>query len=557
MNPQNSELQIFSPPEHFREELQSNPGHIDLVNEIGPPSINPEEEHKKFNYTPSSKKWSSYENAHLEMPLFRWCCTSFYRFRYFATTFFRFSLFRIFNIEVTVGGIIFLSLIVGLLAMYEYFAYTKLNEFGVAEKGKNTGIAASVGVAILFSISGRNSVYGYLMGVSYERIVIWHKILTSVVLGMIIFHAISIWQYEGFSEKNKDVRIGFSLLGLFAFMGFYSSILLWFSVYKLFWVLHRIVVIAIIVMLILHGAGIAFIGIGLWVFDFVFRTIWIFVNKSKVKTATCLSISNKVVEIRFPKNKFTYAAGQFVFITIPKISFWEPHPFSISSAPFQKDVTLHIKNLGDWTAQLHAMCKEKQELELYMDGPYGNPSINLEMDDKKLFLLIAGGIGVTPIISTANDLIDQYIRGRDIKKIFFVWSVRDTLMVPGIMNEQNLIGKYHSELQFIQQQTGKELSKDVLEIRIHQTKKNLEDANSNNVVVNSSETTRPFVYYGKYFIPQRMNLHDIFLQMKEQQRDLKLDDVCVLACGPKEMLDEVSSLSKKNSFSHHLEVFNF
>lgn len=46
-----------------------------------------------------------------------------------------------------------------------------------------------------------------------------------------------------------------------------------------------------------------------------------------------------------------------------------------------------------------------------------------------MFLLICGGIGVTPIQSVFNSLLDQHSRGRPLKKVWFLWSVRDTAML--------------------------------------------------------------------------------------------------------------------------------
>mgnify|MGYP001807039733 CR=1 FL=1 len=50
--------------------------------------------------------------------------------------------------------------------------------------------------------------------------------------------------------------------------------------------------------------------------------------------------------------------GQYVFINIPGISWMEFHPFSLSSAPGENRVHLHVRVLGDWTRRLHTLASK-------------------------------------------------------------------------------------------------------------------------------------------------------------------------------------------------------
>lgn len=65
--------------------------------------------------------------------------------------------------------------------------------------------------------------------------------------------------------------------------------------------------------------------------------------------------------IRRPKN-FDYHPGDWVYIKIPRISSWEWHPFTISSAPEMPDVIfLHIRSVGQWTNRLHSLFLQQEE----------------------------------------------------------------------------------------------------------------------------------------------------------------------------------------------------
>ncbi|KAG0246267.1 hypothetical protein BGX31_003457 [Mortierella sp. GBA43] len=46
---------------------------------------------------------------------------------------------------------------------------------------------------------------------------------------------------------------------------------------------------------------------------------------------------------------FRAKAGQYVFLNCPDISMWEWHPFTITSAPEEDYVSVHIRIVGDWT----------------------------------------------------------------------------------------------------------------------------------------------------------------------------------------------------------------
>ena len=53
-----------------------------------------------------------------------------------------------------------------------------------------------------------------------------------------------------------------------------------------------------------------------------------------------------------PQN-FKFKAGDYIYINIPIIARNEWHPFTISSAPEQNEITLHVRSLGNWTKKLY------------------------------------------------------------------------------------------------------------------------------------------------------------------------------------------------------------
>jgi len=41
-----------------------------------------------------------------------------------------------------------------------------------------------------------------------------------------------------------------------------------------------------------------------------------------------------------------------------------------------------------------------------IDGPYGNPAIDIDSEKYKIFVFVSGGIGITPMQSMANDILE-------------------------------------------------------------------------------------------------------------------------------------------------------
>jgi NAD(P)H-flavin reductase len=111
--------------------------------------------------------------------------------------------------------------------------------------------------------------------------------------------------------------------------------------------------------------------------------------------ATLTKLSDDLVEVRFHRT-FEFEAGQFVQINIPAVGIAQFHPVTLSSAPFQKEAVLHIRALGGWSKALVKLAENTSEVNMLVEGPYGNLSVNVKDDLLyPVVLCISGGIGVT------------------------------------------------------------------------------------------------------------------------------------------------------------------
>ncbi|KAE9602729.1 putative NAD(P)H oxidase (H(2)O(2)-forming) [Lupinus albus] len=127
---------------------------------------------------------------------------------------------------------------------------------------------------------------------------------------------------------------------------------------------------------------------------------------------------------------FTYKSGQYMFVNCAAVSPFEWHPFSITSAPGDNYLSVHIKIVGDWTRNLktkfseacraplngqsgllRAGCTEGDNSpsalpKVMVDGPYGAPAQGYRQYE--VVLLVGLGIGATPMISILKDMMNNF-----------------------------------------------------------------------------------------------------------------------------------------------------
>lgn len=95
-----------------------------------------------------------------------------------------------------------------------------------------------------------------------------------------------------------------------------------------------------------------------------------------------------------------YHAGQFVWMTEGTRRFpLFDHPFSIADSPLRPGLSLIVKEAGDFTNTVGTL---QPGTPIGIDGPYGNFTMEDHGDDA--VLLIAGGVGIAPIMGLLRDL---------------------------------------------------------------------------------------------------------------------------------------------------------
>lgn len=135
----------------------------------------------------------------------------------------------------------------------------------------------------------------------------------------------------------------------------------------------------------------------------------------ETKDVTSVYIAGKKLD------EFKVKAGQFFIVRfLDKKRWWQAHPFSLSKYPDGKTLRLSIKASGDFTETIKSI---QPGTKLLVEGPYGVFTKNLSQKNK--VLLIAGGIGITPIRGIIEDLAKM---GKDVVLLYANKTIDDTAL---------------------------------------------------------------------------------------------------------------------------------
>ncbi|KAF9364779.1 hypothetical protein BGX34_000449 [Mortierella sp. NVP85] len=151
---------------------------------------------------------------------------------------------------------------------------------------------------------------------------------------------------------------------------------------------------------------------------------------------------SRVVEIQIKKENCHALAGQYIFLCCPEVSLWQWHPFTLTSAPEEDYVSIHMRVVGDFTKELSKKlgCDDKLGEEnlgdrnglvtvlprIMIDGPFGAASE--DVFKYEVTVLFGAGIGVTPFASVLKSIwyrVNYPTKPTKLHKVYFFWVCRD------------------------------------------------------------------------------------------------------------------------------------
>ena len=257
----------------------------------------------------------------------------------------------------------------------------------------------------------------------------FHRQISLIAVGSVVAHPVIlvVVQPELLALSNMfeaPLSAHFALLSIFSVIALVVTAL-WRAAlkikYEAWHLIHVVLAVVAIIAGVVHMVGSSFYLVDPWK-----RTLWIgltifwiglLLYVRIVKPLFMLRRPYRITEVRKERGDtltlvmqpdghpgFRFSPGQFGWLTLWGSPFKiTAHPFSFSSSAAAADgrVEMSIRNLGDFTSAIHKVPVGQR---VYIDGPYGAFTIGKPAD---MHVLIAGGVGVTPMMSMIRTLADQ------------------------------------------------------------------------------------------------------------------------------------------------------
>jgi NAD(P)H-flavin reductase len=202
-----------------------------------------------------------------------------------------------------------------------------------------------------------------------------------------------------------------------------------------------------------------FATVAIWVlaiFTRCFKLNWLRINRMSwlIGDEARVSIQpDNAVKITVA-TQVNWRPGQYIYLRMPGISFFENHPFTITSIAsdeyltdemeIYRDLILMFRPYGGFTKKVLEAAIEKGPQKVYrafLDGPYGG--MQRRMDSFDTCVLVAGGSGITALISHLLDLVKRMRDGKAItQQVQVVWAVRRPEAVEWFKRELEICREY-------------------------------------------------------------------------------------------------------------------
>jgi predicted ferric reductase len=147
-------------------------------------------------------------------------------------------------------------------------------------------------------------------------------------------------------------------------------------------------------------------GLAVWLYARLIRPHLLARRTFRVRSVKSETPRVWTVTLEAPKgHPFRFSPGQFQFLRLLDLHVpAEEHPFTIASSPSRADcISLTIKSCGDFTTLTDRIRVGDRAT---VHGPFGRFSCDFHPDEGHL-VFIAGGVGITPLMSMLRAMRDR------------------------------------------------------------------------------------------------------------------------------------------------------
>jgi len=438
-------------------------------------------------------------------------------------------------------------------------------------------------LSLLALPTARSSVWSKIVGVSWEAMQCYHRWLGVTLLLCAATHQFlfwKVWQLQGLLPQagNGQFADGFVMFSVpiayhtdnwtvpmqilitwavFICMGVGALSYVRRNHFEIFYYSHHVFLILYIGAL-WHASSLWYTlsgGLALYAVDRILR----FASGCQVAHVSCLRAqgdaefgwTDLVIDSKDGSVPL-FTIGQYIFINIPAVSLLQWHPFTIASAPHEKVMRCHIKNMGPgtWTDGLWQLAHGNDSdgmttnLTVNVDGAYG---LSPELWRYDRLVLVLGGIGITPGLSILKQLfwLDQHA-DRQVPAVQFIWALKTPTglaVAADFLREINTHPNY--DVRAYLTKTHKKASQDM------DLKKDAQD------LVDPEDAMGFSVTYGS-----RPNFEALFGEHARNADEANASGAPVLngrtlvfACGPESMVQSTMDHAHRVGMHFHSETF--
>lgn len=304
--------------------------------------------------------------------------------------------------------------------------------------GQICGMLAASLLLLQLILSGRFKILDHIFGLN--KLYIVHRASALTIGGLALLHPLLVFAPEDITNLPPELKFWPEILGAVLLLSIWTIIFTGLFrrfldlPFHIWWLAHRFTTFCVVVIMFIHVLYvsdtfeyspprlIALAVAAAWALVFVWIKIKPFLHKRKpyvVREVEKTARATYSVKLSPQRGRvFSYFPGQFAFVSFKSENIpAEEHPFTISSSPTRpEDLQFFIHCSGDWTRRIGFL---KAGETAVLDGPYGLFSHLIRARHQEI-VMIAGGIGITPMLSMLRYLADV----SDSRPLTLIWSNR-------------------------------------------------------------------------------------------------------------------------------------
>ncbi|KAJ8096641.1 ferric reductase NAD binding domain-containing protein [Lipomyces tetrasporus] len=313
--------------------------------------------------------------------------------------------------------------------------------------------AAYLGLAlfpILFLFGGRNNFLMFFTGWSFETFNVFHRWIGRMMFVNFAVHGwtytynyLHIGEYKGESNfayykgeilDDKENYLGIVALVLIGVILIQACYVLRHHWYEIFLVGHIATVICYLATAWHHvkphdSIEYFYACVAIWGLDRLVRVCRILLAGPYSEAKITVHGDAVYVAVK-PAVHFHPKPGQYAFLYVLRHNFWESHPFSIVETR-DKHYIFVAKAHAGLTKKIHNSVTKQNgnnTVRVWIEGPYGE---SYPIARYETVLLVAGGIGITAIMSYALDLKRRNTQ----QHVKLYWMVREQVSLAWVKDQ--------------------------------------------------------------------------------------------------------------------------